>query len=79
MVFRATASISWNMLLNKNLTFEEVKVLFTENIIYNFIELMTELKELLNANDRFLMTDHINEIARDVLEFLGKQYPQTKI
>lgn len=29
MVFRATASICWNMLLNGSLNFEEVKVLFT--------------------------------------------------
>jgi hypothetical protein len=40
MVFRACASICWNMLQNKSLNFEEVKVLFTENIIYNFIHLM---------------------------------------
>jgi hypothetical protein len=37
LVYRATASICWNMLLNGFLNFEEVKVLFTENIIYNFI------------------------------------------
>ena len=29
MVFRAAASISWNMLLSNSLSFEEVKVLFT--------------------------------------------------
>lgn len=29
MVFRATASICWNMLLNDSLNFEEVKILFT--------------------------------------------------
>jgi hypothetical protein len=40
MVFRACASICWNMLQNNSLNFEEVKVLFTENIIYNFIHLM---------------------------------------
>ena len=37
MVFRATASICWNMLLSGQLNFPEVKVLFTENIIFNFI------------------------------------------
>ena len=40
MVYRATASICWNMLANAYLSFEEVKVLFTENIIFNFIEYM---------------------------------------
>jgi len=28
-VYRATASICWNMLLNNYLNFEEVKILFT--------------------------------------------------
>ena len=45
MVYRATASICWNMLSNNQLTFEEIKVLFTENIIFNFIEFMKELKK----------------------------------
>jgi hypothetical protein len=37
MVYRATASICWNMLLNNTLGFDEVKILFTENIVFNFI------------------------------------------
>ena len=45
-VYRATASISWNMLSNAQLSFEEIKVLFTENIIFNFIELMKEVKKI---------------------------------
>lgn len=36
-VYRATASICWNILLNGSLSFEEVKILFTENIIFNFV------------------------------------------
>ena len=48
MVFRATASICWNMLLNDSLSFEEVKILFTENIIFNYIELMRDLSKYLN-------------------------------
>jgi len=31
------------MLLNNSLTFDEVKILFTENIVFNFIEFMNEL------------------------------------
>lgn len=46
MVYRATASICWNMLLNNYLNFEEVKILFTENIVFNFIAFMNELKAL---------------------------------
>lgn len=44
MIFRATASICWNMLLGNQLNFDEVKVLFTENIIYNFIEYMNDIE-----------------------------------
>jgi hypothetical protein len=32
------------MLLNNFLNFEEVKILFTENIVFNFIQFMNELK-----------------------------------
>ena len=46
MVYRATASICWNMLLNNFLNFEEVKILFTENIVFNFISFMNELKKM---------------------------------
>lgn len=45
-VYRATASICWNMLLNNYLSFEEVKILFTENIIFNFVEFMKEVKKI---------------------------------
>lgn len=48
MVFRATASICWNMLYGGQLSFEEVKVLFTENIIFNFIEYMKDIEEFIN-------------------------------
>ncbi len=37
------ASMCWNMMLNGFLNFEETKILFTENIIYNYIEFMKEL------------------------------------
>ena len=46
MVYRATASICWNMLVNNYLNFDEVKILFTENIIFNFIEFMKEMKKI---------------------------------
>jgi hypothetical protein len=42
-VFRMVASMCWNMMLNGFLNFEETKILFTENIIYNYIEFMKEL------------------------------------
>ena len=44
LVYRATASICWNMLSNNLLTFDETKILFTENIIFNFIEYMRAFK-----------------------------------
>lgn len=52
MVYRATASICWNMLLNNYLTFDEVKILFTENIVFNFIEFMNELYKLGKISER---------------------------
>ena len=66
-VYRATASISWNMLSNAQLSFEEIKVLFTENIIFNFIEFLKEMKKTLNKK------------SVSVLEYLCRQYPQTKL
>jgi hypothetical protein len=79
MVYRATASICWNMLLNNYLNFEEVKILFTENIVFNFIEFMNELKVMGKRGEREELTAIINEKSVDVLDFLCKQYPQTKI
>ena len=34
------------MLLNNYLSFDEVKILFTENIVFNYITLMNELEDL---------------------------------
>lgn len=79
MVYRATASICWNMLLNNYLNFEEVKVLFTENIVFNFIEFMKELRLMGREEERQQLTALINDKSVDVLDFLCKQYPQTKI
>ncbi len=45
-VYRATASICWNMLINNYLNFDEVKILFTENIVFNFVEFMQDLKKV---------------------------------
>lgn len=78
-VYRATASICWNMLLNNYLTFDEVKILFTENIVYNFIEFMNELTNMGRRNQKEKLTALINEKSVEVLDFLCKQYPQTKI
>jgi hypothetical protein len=78
-VYRATASICWNMLLNNYLTFDEVKILFTENIVYNFIEFMNELTKMGKRSIKENLTSLINDKSVDVLDFLCKQYPQTKI
>ena len=45
-VYRATASISWNMLQNQLLNYSETKVLFTENIIFNYIEVIKDLRSI---------------------------------
>ncbi len=50
MIFRASASICWNMLRGGQLNFEEVKVLFTENIIFNFIEYMKDIHSFVNED-----------------------------
>jgi hypothetical protein len=67
MVFRATASICWNMLLGSQLNFEEVKVLFTENIIFNFIEYMKDIEYYINEEKRLNLTIHINYVSCEVL------------
>ena len=79
MVYRATASICWNMLLNNYLSFEEVKILFTENIIFNFIELMKEVKKIGRLDFLPELTSIINKKSVNILEYLCRQYPQTKI
>ena len=79
MVFRTSASISWNMLLSGKLSFDEVKVLFTQNIIFNFIELINELQKHFSQAKRLEITSHINDVAKQTLQFLCRQYPQTKI
>ena len=82
MVYRATASICWNMLLNNYLSFEEVKILFTENIIFNFIEFMKEMtgsKKIGQGKMLAELTSIINKKSVNILEYLCRQYPQTKI
>jgi len=79
MVYRATASICWNMLLNNYLNFDEVKILFTENIVFNFIEFMKDITRIGKASMFPELTSIINKKSVDILEFLCRQYPQTKI
>ena len=79
LVFRATASICWNMLSNNLLNFDETKVLFTENIIYNFIEFMKATKELGYGTYRVQLVENINTTSTNILAFLCNQYPQTKV
>jgi hypothetical protein len=56
-----------------------VKILFTENIVYNFIEFMNELTKMGKRSIKENLTSLINDKSVDVLDFLVKQYPQTKI
>lgn len=74
-VYWATASICWNMLLNNYLTFDEIRILFTENIV----EFMNELTNMGRRNQKDKLTALINEKSVEFLDFLCKQYPQTKI
>ena len=73
------ASMCWNMMLNGFLNYEETKILFTENIIYNYIEFMNELEKRGFSKEKHKLTSIINKKSISILEFLGKQYPQTKI
>ena len=73
------ASMCWNMMLNGFLNYEETKILFTENIIYNYIEFMKELDTRGFTEHKHRLTSVINRKSVNILEFLGKQYPQTKI
>jgi hypothetical protein len=73
------ASMCWNMMLNGFLNYEETKILFTENIIYNYIEFMNELDKRGFAKEKHRLTSIINKKSINILEFLGRQYPQTKI
>ena len=67
MVYRATASICWNMLLNNYLNFEEVKILFTENIVFNFIEFMKDINKMGKQNMIAELTSIINKKSVDIL------------
>lgn len=67
------------MLLNNYLSFEEVKILFTENIIFNFVEFMKEVKKIGKENLLGELTSIINKRSVSILDFLCRQYPQTKI
>ena len=78
-VFRMVASMCWNMMLNGFLNYEESKILFTENIIYNYIEFMKALEERGFSQHKHHLTSIINKKSVNILDFLGKQYPQTKI
>jgi hypothetical protein len=81
-VYRATASICWNLLSNHQLSFDEAKVLFTENIIYNLIEFMRTVKVFENSGNkinRCRLVEDINTTSVGILEFLCVQYPQTKV
>lgn len=79
LVYRATASICWNMLSNGLLTFDETKILFTENIIFNFIEFMRSIRSLGYERERTKLVNSINSTSVSILDFLCSQYPQTKV
>ena len=49
-VYRSTASVCWNLLNTGQLSFEETKILFTENIVYNYIEFMKSIKAVEKQN-----------------------------
>ena len=66
-MYRATASICWNMLLNNYLNFEEVKILFTENIVFNFIEFMKDINKMGKQNMIAELTSIINKKSVDIL------------
>ena len=61
------------------MTFDETKILFTENIIFNFIEFMKSVKELGYATYRVELVENINSTSVYILDFLCTQYPQTKV
>ena len=72
------------MLLNNYLSFDEIKILFTENIIFNFIEFMKEMKKIGHGTGdkksiHAEITSIINKKSVHVLDYLCRQYPQTKI
>lgn len=73
------ASMCWNMVFNGFLTFDETKILFTENIIYNYIEFMKELELRGFSQFKHKLTSTINKKSVEILDFLGKQFPQTKV
>jgi hypothetical protein len=79
LVYRATASICWNMLSNHLLSFDETKILFTENIIYNFIEFMKTFKDISHQESRVRLVENLNATSVNILDFLCTQYPQTKV
>ena len=54
-------------------------MLFTENIIFNFTEYMKDIIVYIDEEKRLELTKHINYVSCEVLEFLCKQYPQTKV
>lgn len=51
------------MLLSNQLTFEEVKILFTENVIFNFIEYMKDIGTFISEEKRLELTNYINFIS----------------
>ena len=80
LVYRATASICWNMLSNNLLNFDETKILFTENIIFNFIEFMRAYKWGGGRESEGVeLVENINQTSVNILQFLCTQYPQTKV
>ncbi len=67
MVYRATASICWNMLLNNYLNFDEVKILFTENIVFNFIEFIKDINKMGKHSMNAELTSIINKKSVEIL------------
>jgi len=67
------------MLQTNQLDFNETKILFTENIIFNYIELIKDLRLLgLKKDHHSAAVETINKKSIDILAFLCERYPQTK-
>lgn len=70
----AVASATFNMFVTKQLTYDEVKIYFSENLLLNILLFMENVKDA----QVYDVMKYFNVKLQDNLEYLKKKYPQAK-
>ena len=71
-------SASFQLLLSKQLSYEEVKIYCSENLLLNLLLFFENISEKVNDQEIYHTMSHTNKIITDCLGYLLSKYPQMR-